>query len=68
MRAVTNVPGFRPPVCSDRFDAMDSFPADSASRGGDGQLTTLDLLITLRRVTNIDTSRPRRLSRGLICP
>ena len=65
LRAVTNVPGFRPPSCSDRYDAMDSFPADtSTARGGDTQLTTLDLIATLRRVTNVDPSRPRRVSRG----
>lgn len=68
LRAVTNVPGFRPLACSDRFDAMDSFPADTVStRGGDGALTTLDLIITLRRVTNVDPSRPQRPSRGLAC-
>ena len=68
LRAVTNVPGFRPPACSDRFDAMDSFPEDGTARGGDTLLTTLDLIITLRRVTNVDTSRPRRFSRGLTRP
>jgi sugar lactone lactonase YvrE len=69
LRAVTNMPGFRPPACSDRFDAMDSYPPDTSNaRGGDGVLNTLDLIVTLRRVTNIDASRPARLSRGLACP
>ena len=68
LRAVTNVPGFRPAACSDRFDAMDSYPLDTDTvRGGDGQLNNLDLIRTLRRVTNIDTSRPVRASRGLTC-
>ena len=68
LRAVTNVPGFRPPSCSDRFDAMDSFPADTTARGGDGALNNLDLIQTLLRVTNIDPSRPQRQTRGLVCP
>ena len=69
LRAVTNVPGFRPLSCSDRFDAMDSFPADTdTARGGDGALNNLDLIQTLLRVTNIDPSRPRRQTRGLVCP
>jgi hypothetical protein len=43
---------------------MDSYPPDGATtRGGDGVLNTLDLITTLRRVTSIDTSRPRRLPR-----
>jgi hypothetical protein len=66
LRAVTNIPGFRPPACSDRFDAMDSNPLDTDTvRGGDGVLGVLDLIRTLRRVTTIDTSRPVRASRGL---
>ncbi len=75
LRAVTNLPGFRPAACSDRFDAMDSYPADGSSDptilagrpGGDGLLDTRDLIVTLRRVTNIDTSRPIRSARGLSC-
>ncbi len=68
LRAVTNIPGFLPASCSDRFDAMDSFPVDAPTqRGGDGFLNTLDLVETLKRVTNIDTSRPTRLSHGLPC-
>jgi hypothetical protein len=69
LRAVTSLPGFRPPACTDRFDAMDTAPADTASvRGGDGALTTLDLIVSLRRVVSLDASRPRRASRGLACP
>jgi photosystem II stability/assembly factor-like uncharacterized protein len=69
LRAVTSVPGYRPRACSDRFDAMDSFPKDTyAARGGDGILNTVDLIYTLRRVTNVDTSRPQRTSSGLACP
>ena len=69
LRAVTSVPGYRPRACSDRFDAIDSFPKDTdTARGGDGILNTVDLIYTLRRVTNVDTSRPQRTSRGLACP
>ena len=69
LRAVTSVPGYRPRACSDRFDAMDSFPKDTeAARGGDGILNTVDLIYTLRRVTSVDASRPVRTSRGLACP
>ena len=68
LRAVTKVPGFTPLACSERFDAMDSFPLDTDTvRGGDGQLNNLDLIRTLRRVTKIDTSLPVRSSRGLAC-
>jgi hypothetical protein len=69
LRAVTAIPGYRPSACTDRFDAMDAFPADTTTtRGGDGQLDTLDLIVMLKRVVNIDTSRPRRVSRYLACP
>ncbi len=68
LRAVTLLPGAVPPSCSDLHDAMDSFPADSASRGGDGSLDNFDLIQTLRRVVGLDTTLPRRPSRGLVCP
>ena len=70
LRAVTQVPGFTPASCTDRFDAMDSFPLDTAgARGGDGALNNLDLIRTLRRITNIDTTRPTRAARGITpCP
>jgi hypothetical protein len=69
LRAVTSIPGYRPRSCSDRYDAIDSFPKDTeAVRGGDGILNTVDLIYTLRRVTSVDASRPVRMSRGLACP
>ena len=70
LRAVTNVPGFAPAACTDRFDAMDPFPLDTPGvRGGDGVLNNLDLVRTLRRITNIDTTRPTRTARGITpCP
>jgi hypothetical protein len=68
LRAITNITGFVPARCSDRFDSMDAFPQDTSStRGGDGVLNTLDLVTLLRRITNIDPGRPRRVSRGLTC-
>jgi len=61
LRAVTKVPGYVVPFCSDIFDAMDSFPVDTETqRGGNRILDNLDLISTLRRVTNVDPSRPRR--------
>jgi len=67
--AVNNVPGFRPAACSDRFDAMDLYPADTVSiRGGDGVLDIRDLILELFRVNNLDLARPVRTSRGGVCP
>ena len=64
LRAAVQIPGFLPPKCSDRFDAMDAAPADTANtRGGDGLINTLDLLAVLRRAVNTDTTRPMRASR-----
>jgi len=64
LRAVTYIS--IPNRCSDRFDAIDSYPVDTGTtRGGDGVLNTLDLLEVLRRVSNVDTSRPYRTPRGL---
>jgi hypothetical protein len=66
--AVNNVPGFRPAACSDRFDAMDLYPADTATtRGGDGVLDIRDLNLELFRVNNLDLARPVRTSRGGVC-
>ncbi len=66
LRAVTNLS--KPPVCSDRFDAMDSYPVDTANtRGGGDGLNTLDLIETLKRVTKLDTTRPTRTVRGQAC-
>ncbi len=61
LRAVTKI-GTVPAKCTDLFDAMDTFPADTTSRGGDGVLNTLDLIEELRRITNLDTTRPTRTS------
>jgi len=67
LRAITWVVGFRPPDCSDRFDAMDAYPTDAeVLRGGDAILDNLDLVASLRRVTNADTSRPTRTSLGCL--
>jgi hypothetical protein len=67
--AVNSVPGFRPAACSDRFDAMDTYPVDTATaRGGDGILDVQDIDVELFRVNNLDTSRPVRSSRGGVCP
>jgi adhesin/invasin len=63
LRAVTSVPGYRPPACSDRFDAMDSHTAGN----GAGVLNTVDLIYTLRRVILADETRPRRYTRNLPC-
>lgn len=66
--AVNNVPGFRPAACSDRFDAMDLYPIDTAlSRGGDGVLDIRDLVREYSRVNNLDLSRPVRPSQGGTC-
>jgi hypothetical protein len=66
--AVNNIPTFRPPACSDRFDAMDLFPVDTTTvRGGDGALDILDLIRALLRVNNLDSDRPMRSARGGVC-
>jgi hypothetical protein len=66
--AVNNIPGYKPAACSDRFDAMDTYPPDTATtRGGDGVLNIFDLITELFRVNNIDTSRPVRPSLGGLC-
>jgi hypothetical protein len=66
--AVTNVPGYRPAACSDRFDAMDVYPVDTVTtRGGDGALDIRDLIRELFRVTNLDLDRPVRTSLGGVC-
>jgi hypothetical protein len=63
--AVNKVPGFVPQACSDRFDAMDTYPVDTATaRGGDGSLDIRDLIREMLRASLIDTSRPTRASRG----
>ena len=65
LRAATAVPGYVPPVCSDLYDALDVYPLDtSTARGGDGIINTLDLLAILRKVSGIDATRPRRVTRS----
>jgi len=57
-----------PTACSDRFDAMDSAPADTATtRGGDGLINVLDVVQTLFRSVNLDKTTPERASRGGVC-
>ena len=66
--AVNSVPGFRPAACSDRYDAMDTYPLDTATtRGGDGALDIRDLIVELFRVDNLNLSRPTRTSLGGVC-
>jgi uncharacterized repeat protein (TIGR01451 family) len=66
--AVNAVPGFKPAACTDRFDAMDVYPPDTATaRGGDGVLDIHDLILELFRVNNLDTSRPVRASLRATC-
>jgi len=75
--AANNVTGFRPAACSDRFDAMDTFPPDTpTARGGDGVLDIHDIVLELFRVNNLpgggaaagDPSQPVRSSLGGLCP
>ena len=66
--AVNAVPGFVPAACTDRLDAMDAYPPDTATtRGGDGALDIRDLILELFRVNNLDTSRPVRTSLRATC-
>ncbi len=66
LRVATNIQGFVPPTCSDRFDSKDASPADTATtRGGNGVINTLDLIVILQKATNLDITRPHRLSRNL---
>jgi hypothetical protein len=56
-----------PRECSDRFDAMDVFPPDGVSRGGNGAITNADVSATVDLV--LGTVAPtRRTSRNLSCP
>lgn len=57
-----------PTACSDRFDAMDSAPADTATtRGGDGLINVLDVVETLFRSVSLDKTTPERTSLGGVC-
>jgi hypothetical protein len=63
--AVTQIPGYTPAACSDRFDAMDADPVDTGTvRGGNGVLDIQDLIRELFRVTSVDKDRPVRVSLG----
>jgi hypothetical protein len=67
-RAATN-PELAPAACSDRYDAMDVYPADSAvSVGGDGVLDIMDLSLLLDRAVGFDVTRPMRAGRVAACP
>ena len=67
----TSAPGFPPPAaCSDRFDAMDTFPVDTpTTRGGDKSLGLNDLIVALLYQTSAPgyTTVPFRASRGGVC-
>ncbi|HEX3742770.1 MAG TPA: hypothetical protein VHW09_02525 [Bryobacteraceae bacterium] len=64
--AVDSVPGYtKPPACTDRFDAMDSAPLDTATvRGGNGSVDVNDVVVTLFRVDSVPgyTAHPMRAS------
>ena len=67
--AVNKVASYIPTACSDRFDAMDVAPADTAtSRGGNQKLDIQDLIAEFYRVNRVDLTTPMRTSRGGVCP
>ena len=66
--AVNNISGFQAPACTDRFDSMDVYPADTATtQGGDGLLDIRDLILELFRVNNLDKAQPVRVAKGGMC-
>jgi hypothetical protein len=70
---ITEAPGYPAPArCSDRFDAMDTYPVDTPTvRGGDGVINLNDLIVELFRVTGAPgygPPWPTRTSRGGVCP
>lgn len=68
LRAAVALPDASPPACSDRFDAMDVWPADNGDiRGGNGQINTLDVLLLLQRAVNVDLARPTRSPLSASC-
>lgn len=59
-----------PPACSDLFDAMDTYPVDTATtRGGDGQISLNDVFAALLYQTSAQgyTPVPKRAARGGVC-
>ena len=53
---------------TDRYDAMDTYPADTATtRGGDGNLDVRDVVEALLRATGLDATQPVRTSLGGTC-
>jgi hypothetical protein len=70
--AVNNIPGYLPACGSDLFDAMDTYPLDTATtRGGqrNGTLNLNDLIVELFRVNKIPgyTVLPVRVSSPYVC-
>jgi hypothetical protein len=69
---ITSAPGYpAPAACSDRLDAMETFPLDTPTTRGGGQgLSLNDLIVELFRETNAPgyTNRPVRTSLGGVCP
>ncbi len=70
--AVNNVPGYAPACGSDRFDAMDTYPLDTATaRGGaqNGTLNLNDLIVELFRVNKLPgyLTLPVRISAPYTC-
>jgi len=67
----TGAPGYTLPAsCGDYFDAMDVYPADTATtRGGNGTIDLNDLILELLRETGAPgySVDPVRTSRGLTC-
>lgn len=67
----TGVPGFAlPQACTDYFDAMDTYPADTTTtRGGDGVINLNDLVLELLRQTGVPGYNvwPVRTPRGETC-
>jgi hypothetical protein len=70
---VDSVPGYSVAKCTDRFDAMDSAPLDTATtRGGNGVVDVNDVVATLFRVDSVPgyLIHPVRVSLGEngVCP
>jgi len=64
---VNNVKGYTATACTDFFDAMDSFPQDTATvRGGNGVIDINDAIVTLFHVNNVSgyKTQPVRTTLG----